>query len=130
MSQPLREKMNSMAGSMSRSDKRSMILRRSRSETRPRPSGGSFAIAETSAPSGPPSLPKSRKTFRPTATSCRRGTGLTVLCTSSVLPRTERSHPASSPVFGTVADRPMSRQCSGRVRMTSSHTGPRSLSAR
>ena len=68
--------------------------------------------------------------LRPTITCWNSGTGRRSSTIVAVSPRTVASHSPNSSALETVADRETSATDSGRWMITSSHTAPRSRSAR
>ena len=68
--------------------------------------------------------------LRPTITCWNSGTGRLSSTIVAVSPRTVASHSPNSSALDTVADRETSATDSGRWMITSSHTAPRSRSAR
>ena len=156
-SQPAREKMNTIAGSMSwpwraettsgRPTGRTLSWRRERPlrerERKPLPSSKSrrpsseepasmrsMACSRLRLTRPPVPGSNSGNILRPTIMYWLSGTGRCSETMTSVSPRTASSHSPNSSELDTVADRPIRLTESSRLRMISSHTAPRSRSAR
>ena len=86
--------------------------------------------ARLTAPRSSVSPVNSGRTRVPTMRCWCSGTGRWVVTTMSVSPRTVRSQPPNSSALLTVAERDTRRTRGSRVRIASSHTGPRERSAR
>ena len=91
-----------------------------------------FPPSVLSVPYAPPPVPGSNsgKILRPTIMYWLSGTGRCSETITRVSPRTASSHSPNSSELDTVAESPTRLTDSSRLRMISSHTAPRSRSAR